>query len=279
MNATAMNLPLIGIDFEYGNNTKGSICAYGLAFEDGTREHGFVRLHASAPEQTHTRFHGITQAQTDGGMGFEELHARIKELAADGRAVLIAHDLKSDRRAWHAAVQTHGLDELNLLWLDSLTLARIEVGAAKDGCKTGIAAMAERYGLTIDHHNPAYDAWISLEIAQRTAQERKHWQLIDDSDPSQRGRVKISNGIGYIPWEPSFPGELRPRKPHQARQLAAARRILAAADSATPAAAELKELLAQDLPMAELIRGIRSISGELGAKAFGAMLAGLDGSP
>lgn len=269
------NLPLIGIDFEYGNNTKGSICAYGLAFEDGTREHGFVRLHASAPEQTHTRFHGITQAQTDGGMGFEELHARIKELAADGRAVLIAHDLKSDRRAWHAAVQTHGLDELNLLWLDSLTLARIEVGAAKDGGKTGIAAMAERYGLTIDHHNPAYDAWISLEIAQRTAQKREHWQLIDDSGPSQRGRVKVSNGIGYIPWEPSFPGELRPRKPHQARQLAAAQSMVAAADPKTPAVAEIAMLLDEDLPITDLMRGIHAIPGEFAAKTFEAMLAAI----
>ena len=269
------DLPLVGIDFEYGNNTKGSICAYGLAFEDGTREHGFVRLHPSAPEQTHTRFHGITQEQTDSGMGFEELYARIEELAAGGKVVLIAHDLKSDRRAWHAALQTHGLADLNLLWLDSLTLARIEVGAARDGGKTGIAPMAERYGLTIDHHNPAYDAWISLEIAQRTKQKREHWRLIDDSDPSQRARVKVSNGIGYIPWEPSFPGELRPRKPHQQRQIDAARSMLAGADYSTPGVAELAMLLDEDLPIVELMRKVHAIPGEFAAKTFEAMLSAI----
>lgn len=295
MNATATALPqaevlvsameevnsaksFIGIDFEYGNNTLGSICAYGLAFPDGTREHGFVQLHPDNPEQTHTRFHGITQAQTDGGMEFFELYVRIETLTAAGNIVLVAHDLKSDRRAWHAACTAFGLKALPLLWADSLTMARTEVGASKEGGRTGIDAMAARYGLTINHHNPADDAWISLEIALRSQVEPK---IIDDTEPSQlAGRVRRSPAsFGYIPWEPSYPGELRPRKDHQHRQIAAARKMIATADPGTPGTAEIEYILDRDLPMTEIIRGVRAIPGQFAADTFEAMIAAIAPEP
>lgn len=264
----------IGIDFEYGNNTLGSICAYGLAFPDGTREHGFIQLHPDNPTQTHTRFHGITQEQTDGGKEFFELYIRIEALTAAGKTVLVAHDLKSDRRAWHAACAAFGLKALPLLWADSLTMARAEVGAAKDGGKTGIDSMAARYGLTINHHDPADDAWISLEIALRSQVEPK---IIDDTEPSQlAGRVRRSAaGFGYIPWEPSYPGEPRPRKDHQHRQIAAARKMIAAAGPETPGADEIAEILDRDLPMTEIIRGVRAIPGQFASDTFEAMIAAI----
>lgn len=156
----------IGIDFEYANKNKASICSYGLAFEDGTQEHGFIRLHEDAPLQRHTFIHGITQEQTDSGAPFPELYARIAELTADGDTILIAHDLKSDRRAWLAAQAQHGLTPLPLSWIDSLPIARAELGLGK-GAGAGIAIMAARYGIEIDHHNAADDALISLEIIKR----------------------------------------------------------------------------------------------------------------
>ncbi len=173
----------IAIDFEYASSTPGTICAYGLAFEDGTKEHGFVRLHPSAPEQKNTRYHGITQEQTDGGMAFETLYERIRELTATGEIFLVAHDLKSDRRAWHAAVALFGLEPLPLKWIDSLPIARTEV-AANGGGLTGVAAMATRYGLTIDHHNPADDAFISLQVVLRNPPTKI---IVDDSSQELPG--------------------------------------------------------------------------------------------
>ena len=159
----------IGIDFEYANGHRGSICRYGLAFEDGSQEEGFVRLHSSSPLQERTGFHGITQEETDGGIGFGELYERIRSLATAEGTLLVAHDLKSDRRAWHAAQLQHGLEPLPLSWVDSLPLAQREISRSKIPGKSGIAAMALRYGLTIDHHQPADDASVALEIFRRNS--------------------------------------------------------------------------------------------------------------
>ena len=185
-----MNAPrrYIGIDFEYGNNTKGTICAYGLAFEDGTQEHGFVKLPAIAPKQEHTRFHGITQEQADGGMEFSQLYARIAGLLAEAQAdgvelILVAHDITSDRRAWQAAQLIHGLEALHLSWLNSLPIAYAELGIKKGQGKAGVATMAERYGIPINHHNPADDALIALQVVLRNPLSKN---IIRDSDPAQR---------------------------------------------------------------------------------------------
>lgn len=157
----------IAIDFEYANNTNGSICAYGLAFPDGTKEHGFIQLHPDNPIQDRTRFHAITQEQTDSGSPFEELYLRISLLSMAENTIFIAHDLKSDRRAWHAACLKHGLKVPSLNWIDSLPIARAELKIGKNKPGTGIASMAARYGIEIQHHNPADDALISMEIIKR----------------------------------------------------------------------------------------------------------------
>lgn len=157
----------VALDFEFGNDTKGSICAYGLAFEDGSKEHGFVRLHESAPKQEHTRFHGITQEETDGGMAFNELYHRLAIISQEMETVFVAHNLKSDRRAWLAAIALHGLPRLPLQWLNSIPIAEAELKAAGAPVRPGIATMAARYGMDISHHNPADDAAVALQVVLR----------------------------------------------------------------------------------------------------------------
>lgn len=181
----------IGIDFEYGGNTAGTICSYGLAFEDGTLEHGFVQLPSVAPKQEHTRFHGVTQEQSDGGMLFSELYARVAGLLAEAQEegvelILVAHDLNSDRRAWQAAQLIHGLEPLHLSWINSLPIARAELGIDKGG-KAGVATMAAHYGITINHHNPADDAMIALQVVLRNPRIKN---IVKDSQQAQR-RGKI----------------------------------------------------------------------------------------
>jgi len=172
----------IGIDFEYGNNLLGTICAYGLAFEDGTQEHGFVQLPAVAPHQEHTRFHGISQEQADSGMGFGELYERVRSLAEEAPTIFVAHDLNSDRRAWQAAQLLHELDALPLSWINSLPIARAELGVPKSG-KAGVATMAKRYGMTINHHNPADDALVALQVVLRNPRSKN---IVRDNQSAQR---------------------------------------------------------------------------------------------
>ena len=156
----------IALDFEYANGDKASICQYGLAFEDGSTETGYVQLHPTVAEHTNGRYNGgITEEQTSAGIPFAELYARLAALTADGNTVLVAHDLKSDRKAWLRTQALHGMPALRLSWVDSLHIARLELGCGKSG--GGVKAMAQRYAMEINHHNPVDDARVALQVILR----------------------------------------------------------------------------------------------------------------
>ncbi len=158
----------VGLDFEYANKATASICAYGLAFMDGSQEHGYVKLHEDFPLQQNRRWHGISQEQTDSGMHFTELYERLAALPED--TVLVVHDLKSDRRAWLAAQSAFGLPKLKLKWLDALPVARKSIGGNRHTGGGGVKTMARLYKMEIVHHNPADDALVSLEVIKRNPQ-------------------------------------------------------------------------------------------------------------
>jgi DNA polymerase III, epsilon subunit and related 3''-5'' exonucleases len=154
---------LVGLDFEMANPIVGSLCAYGLAYEDGTVESGVLALHPTkGGRQERQRFHGISPAETAAGFGPQALYRRLLALPSD--AVLVAHDARIDRTHLYAWLDMWGLPLLDFRWFDTLRIARREFG--KQG-KTGVAAMAERMGLTVKAHDPADDARVALEIATR----------------------------------------------------------------------------------------------------------------
>lgn len=154
---------LVGIDFEMANATHGSICAYGLAFEGGFTESCEIKLH---PElgglQERERWHGISQESTDAGMGFDFLYARLLALPRD--TVLVAHDAKIDRRELLASCAMWEFEPLDFTWIDSLSVARREMGKHQS---TGVAAMAAKMSMEVRPHHPADDAKVALEIVQR----------------------------------------------------------------------------------------------------------------
>jgi len=154
---------LVGIDFEMANATRGSLCAYGLAYTDGTTEQAVIRLH---PEhggvQERGHWHGITPKKTAEGLGPEALYSRLLALPSD--TVLVAHDAKIDRSQLYGWFEMWDLEPIHFPWFDTLRIARREFG--KHG-KTGVAAMAQRMGLTVRPHHAGDDARVSLEIALR----------------------------------------------------------------------------------------------------------------
>lgn len=154
----------VGIDFERANKHKGSICAYGLAFDDGSLEKQVIALHETMPAQEATRFHGITAEETANGAPFLELYSRLAALPED--TVLVAHDLKMDRRSFFAACTVWGLPKLKLTWLDSLKVAQRQLGKQN---KTGVATMAKRLKMTIKHHDPSHDALVALAVVKHYA--------------------------------------------------------------------------------------------------------------
>lgn len=152
----------IGIDFEMANNAKASICAYGLAFEDGSKESEIIALHPTMPLQERSRYHGISPEATAAGAHFLKLYERLASLPED--TILIAHDLRSERRALMAAYTLWNLPKLKLQWLDSLKIAQQMRGKNE---KAGVATMAKIFGMAIRHHDPADDALVALEVIKR----------------------------------------------------------------------------------------------------------------
>lgn len=154
---------LVGIDFEMANSTPGSICAYGLAFEDDIRLSGILRLHPEyGGEQERGRWHHISPAATAAGLDPEVLYDQLKALPED--TVLVAHDAKIDRTQLYGWYAMWGFEPIHFAWFDTLRIARRDFG--KNG-RTGIAAMAKRMGLDAKPHDPADDAGVALEIALR----------------------------------------------------------------------------------------------------------------
>lgn len=156
-----MNAPLIGVDFEFANDIRGSICAFGFAYQDGTTEMGILALHPSAGEQERARYHHISPEKTALGLGPEALYSRLAALPSD--AILVAHDARIDRSQLNAWFALWGLEPLNLRWVDTLGMTRRMYGK---NARIGIAAMAERFGMLVKAHNAGDDALVALRIAE-----------------------------------------------------------------------------------------------------------------
>lgn len=154
---------LIGLDFEMANATQGSICAYGLAYEDGTVESAVLALHPEyGGKQERDRWHHISAAKTALGLGPDALYSRLKALPED--TILVAHDARIDKRELYGWYEMWNLEPIHFRWFDTLRVARRELGRTN---KTGIAAMAAHLGITVKPHDPADDARVALEIARR----------------------------------------------------------------------------------------------------------------
>lgn len=154
---------LVGIDFEMANATHGSICAYGLAYEDGTVESAVMHLHpVHGGAQERDRWHHISAAKTAMGFGPEALYSRLLALPED--TILVAHDARIDKRELYGWYSMWDLPPRHFAWFDTLRVARRELGRTN---KTGIAAMAAVMDMTVKPHDPADDARVALEIARR----------------------------------------------------------------------------------------------------------------
>jgi DNA polymerase III epsilon subunit-like protein len=145
------------------NAITGSLCAYGIAYEDGTTERAVLALHPErGGDQERDRWHHISAAKTAMGLGPDALYKRLQSLPED--TILVAHDARIDRAQLYGWYRMWDLEPLHFPWFDTLRIARREFG--KNG-RTGIAAMADRLDITVTPHDPADDARVALEIARR----------------------------------------------------------------------------------------------------------------
>lgn len=152
----------VGLDFEFGRREAASIISYGFAFLDGSREGGFMKLHESTPEVTN-HFSGITQKQVNSGIEFPEFYEMMANFAPE--TFFVIHGMKSDRRAFLASQTLFNLPPLKLLWIDALPVAQRHFLQKPSG--GGVKEMAALFDMDINHHDPADDAAVSLEVIKR----------------------------------------------------------------------------------------------------------------
>lgn len=153
---------LVGLDFEMASPIAGSLCAFGMAFEDGSTLGQVLALHPEkGGEQERFRYHKISPLRTKLGASPQALYATLQELPDN--TVLVAHDAKIDKAQLYAWFDMFDLEPIHFPWFDTLRIARREFG--KHG-KTGVAAMAQRLGMTVKAHDAVDDARVALRIAQ-----------------------------------------------------------------------------------------------------------------
>jgi hypothetical protein len=148
---------LIGIDFEFANAEAGSICGYGLAFEDGRRVSGILALHPErGGEQEREFIHGISSQSTAAGEHFGKLYHLLRTLPPETE--LVAHGT-ADQLQFYEACLLWGYAPLTFRWHNSDVLAKSSLGRH---AKTGIPTLAALLRMAARPHHPGDDAAVAL---------------------------------------------------------------------------------------------------------------------
>lgn len=160
----------VAIDVETANAFMGSICQIGLVRFEGGKEVGRRSWLIDPGESfspVNVRIHGIDERTVRGMPSFAERHPELAEFTSN--AITVSHT-HFDRVAVAQACANHGVGQLVCRWLDSARVARRAwPQVARQGY--GLAALAERLGITFRHHDAVEDAWAAGVILQRAIEE------------------------------------------------------------------------------------------------------------
>lgn len=156
------------IDFETATPWRGSVCAVGLTVvRNGEIVDSFYSL-INPQEHIHTfntKIHGISDADVATAPTFAEVWPKIVELV--GEYPLGAHNAEFDMAAIQSAVVHWDVQPANFKVFDTLSLFRSAFNCS-NGC--GLDAVAEHYGVSLDHHNAGADATVTAKCVLKLAE-------------------------------------------------------------------------------------------------------------
>jgi DNA polymerase-3 subunit epsilon len=162
-------MKLCGLDFETANSCSGSICAVGVAMlEDGVtveRREYLVKPHKSLDYMS--RFcrdvHGISYGDLRESPEFPEIWHNIKRLLLSSDCVVI-HNASFDLRHLHNALSLYKIPSVSFDYVCSLQLCRYHFPEFRSH---GLADMAEKFGITFQHHDALEDAETCAKITSQ----------------------------------------------------------------------------------------------------------------
>ena len=162
-------MKLCGFDFETANFCNGSICAVGAALiENGVtieRLEYLIKPHQSVDYISPfcQDIHGIAYEDLRESPEFPEVWQSVRLLLVSADCVVI-HNAPFDLRHLHKVLEIYNLPSVSFRYLCSVKLCRYHF---PEQPKHGLADMAEKFGITFQHHDALEDAETCAKIASR----------------------------------------------------------------------------------------------------------------
>ena len=148
----------IALDVETACRDSASICQIGLACVQANNEIQTFSMLVNPETQFdafNIQLHGIGPEHVVGAACFPDALAAILPLLAEHR--LVQHS-SFDKRAMTAACELYGITQPNLIWSDSVTIARRAWPELKGNGGHGLASLKRVLGLEFQHHDAGEDA-------------------------------------------------------------------------------------------------------------------------
>ncbi len=163
-------MKLAGLDFETANTRNGSICAAGCAIlEDGivteSRE-WLIRPHKGyrwmCPD--FTEIHGLTYWDVCNCAEFACIWPELEQMLTSADCVII-HNAPFDLRHLRSVLELYEMPPVSFDYADSVVICR---HLFPEMPSHSLDAMAERFGITFQHHNALEDATACASIIAQT---------------------------------------------------------------------------------------------------------------
>ena len=162
-------MKLCGLDFETANSCNGSICSVGVAVvENGEvleRKEYLIKPHKSLDWMSKfcRDIHGITYEDLRESPEFSEVWQSVKQLLISADCVVI-HNAPFDLRHLRNILSMYNLPSVSFDYICSLQLCRYLFPELPHH---GLADMAERFGITFQHHDALEDAETCAKIVSQ----------------------------------------------------------------------------------------------------------------
>lgn len=175
----------VAFDVETASSAAQSICQVGLACVDHFGRIDTFSLLVNprcAYSYFNTALHGIDASMTAGAPDFAEVIVTLLPLMV-GQPI-VQHST-FDQRAVKAAARHYGLAEPPLVWVNSVTIARMAWPEWRGQGGHGLGHLKKRLALEFQHHDAGEDARAAAQVVL-LAEERLGRALVEQQVPRAR---------------------------------------------------------------------------------------------
>lgn len=149
--------PLVAIDFETATAARDSACAIGVVVFEGGRPVQTLRHLIQPPgnryDTMNVATHGITPEDTLREPPFPEVWPRVAGVLSG--ALVVAHNTAFDMSVLRHSAEHHGYMPPEFPFACTYRVAR---SAFPDEETWSLPAMARKFGISLNHHDPVSDA-------------------------------------------------------------------------------------------------------------------------